>query len=146
MALIRRMDPCDGRSMKIRAVIALMAVLAFAETGCSLNQGAASPASASLAAQPAPVDSGRVITITGHGLLSLSETQFRFAAADGTYTVVMDLSTKCVNLRGKLLGGYQLVSRILMATALPLTITGPVDGLTIRAQTVLIPNDKDALA
>ncbi|MBI3747550.1 MAG: hypothetical protein HY262_01675 [Chloroflexi bacterium] len=88
---------------------------------------------------------GRVATITGHGLLVLSETEFRFAANSGTYTVVMDLSTRCVNLRGKLLGGYQLVSRILMITSLPITITGPVDGSTIRAQTVLIPTDRDAL-
>lgn len=122
--------------MQIRRVILVLA-RALVVAGC----GAATPAPS---ASP-DSSGGQVATITGHGLLVLSETEFRFAANSGTYTVVMDLSTRCVNLRGKLLGGYQLVSRILMITSLPITITGPVDGLTLRAPAVRIPTDKDTL-
>lgn len=124
----------------------MIAALAFALAGCGPSQSAASPSPATTPAQTGtPAGSGQVITVTGHGLFELSETEFRFAADSGTYTVVMDLSTRCVNLRGKLLGGYQIVSRILMITSLPLTITGPVEGSMMRAQTVLIPTNKDAL-
>lgn len=108
-----------------------------AVAGCG---GATTPPSAT-----PPPSGGQVVSVTGHGTLVLSETEFRFAADSGTYTVVMDVATRFVNLRGKLLGGYQLVARILMITSLPITVTGTLDGSTIRAQTVLIPTDKDAL-
>jgi hypothetical protein len=128
-----------------RAFIGVIAVAVFGVAGCGLNPGAPRPSDAATAIPSTGSVPGRVIAVTGHGLLELSETQFRFAADSGTYTVVMDVQTRCVNLRGKLLGGYQIVARILMVTSLPITITGTVDGATLHATTVLIPADKDAL-
>lgn len=85
------------------------------------------------------------MTVTGRPLYELSQTEFMFAAGQATYRVAMDIDTRCVNSRGKLLGGYQFVSRIAMITSLPLTITGTLDGTTLEARTILLPTTKDAI-
>ena len=85
------------------------------------------------------------ITVTGSALYELSQTEFVFSAGAKTYNVTMDLTTQAVNLNGKLLGGYQIVSQIIPVTSLQLTITGTLSGSTIMAQTVLIPTTKDKI-
>jgi hypothetical protein len=140
--------PSTGAGSATPRVLALIAAIA---TGVALA-GCGAPASRSLAgpaATPAPgppgIGSPGIVTVTGHALFVRSETELAFSDGGRTWTVRMDLATRCVNLRGKLLGGYQLVARIAMITSLPLTITGPADGTTILAQTILVPTDKDAL-
>jgi hypothetical protein len=55
----------------------------------------------------------------------------------------MDETTRCMNLKGALLGGSQFISQIILITSLPISITGIVNGSTITAQTVLLQTDKD---
>jgi len=95
---------------------------------------------------PTPNPGGQnAINVTGHALYELSQTEFVFSDGTKTYNVTMDLTTRAINLNGKLLGGYQIVSQIIPVTSLPLTITGTVSGSTITAQTILIPTTKDKI-
>jgi hypothetical protein len=85
---------------------------------------------------------GQFISVTGFAQYKLSQTEFVFVTETKTYNVTMDLTTRAVNLNGKLLGGYQIVSQLI---PLQFTVTGTVSGSTIMAQTVLIPTTKDQL-
>ena len=85
---------------------------------------------------------GQFINVSGYAQYGLSQTEFVFVTATKTYNVTMDLSTQAVNLNGKLLGGYQIVSVLI---PLQLTVRGTLDGSTIMAQTVIIPTTKDKL-
>jgi hypothetical protein len=104
-----------------------------------------SPAPLPTASIPTPAIEPAIMTLTGRPLYELSETEFMFSTGSGVYDVTMDLSTRCVNLTGKLLGGYQFVSRIIMATSLPITVTGTATGRTMKADTVLLPTTKDRI-
>jgi hypothetical protein len=112
-------------------------VLGVALAGCS-SPGTAPPSGG-------PIGTPRVVTVTGRPLYSKSETEFVFSDGATTWDVSMDLSTRCVNLRGSLLGGYQFVTRIMLVTSLPLTVTGIATGTSILARTVLLPTDKDKI-
>jgi len=85
------------------------------------------------------------ISVTGYALYELSSTEFGFSSGAKTYNVTMDLTTQAVNLNGKLLGGYQIVSQLIPVSSLQLTITGTLSGSTIMAQTILIPTTKDKI-
>jgi len=98
------------------------------------------PASAS----PTPVGP-QFVNVTGYAQYELSQTEFVFNTGTATYNVTMDLTTQAINLNGKLLGGYQIVSQIIPVTSLQLTVTGTLSGSTIMAQTVLIPTTKDKI-
>lgn len=127
------------------AALALGALAVVALRAAPGGSAAGSPSAGVPSAGSASVGAPTLLTIVGHGQFARSETEFIFTDGAATYDVKMDLSTRCVNLRGKLLGGYQLVSRLLMTTSLPLTITGTFDGRLLLAQTVLVPTTKDAL-
>jgi hypothetical protein len=82
------------------------------------------------------------INVTGYAQYELSQTEFVFVTATKTYNVTMDITTQTINLNGKLLGGYQIVSVLI---PLQLTVSGILNGTTIMAQTVIIPTTKDRL-
>ncbi len=77
------------------------------------------------------------INVSGLVLYKTSETSFVLSDGKGAYNVTMDGSTRAVNARGDLLGGSQFVSRAIMTTSVPITVTGAADGSVIEARTIL---------
>jgi hypothetical protein len=120
-------------------------VVSAANQTPGIGQPAANATTQAPGTPATPAAPGQAINVTGHGLYKQSDTQFVFSDGAHMYNVTMDVTTQVINLRNKIIGGYQLVAAILMVTSEPLTITGTLSDGTIMAQTVLIPTNKDAI-
>jgi hypothetical protein len=90
-----------------------------------------------LAPKPAPTPEPAIVTVTGQ--VMRIDPNGDFVLNDGRvgYTVVMSLTTKVINLRGR------EVPRQFIQVANSVTVTGLLRAPMMDAQTVLIPTRKD---